>query len=192
MTLPIRPSQGGFLRPFGTAWFIIEFLKGNGPEGSKRIDPEVGAPMTDIHYEYKSALHRAHARDAVEREEAARIRRGQPAFTEEEYRRLLEYYLERIPYKELKMRYASFTRYFGHLKRLGWVKETGETEPSAIQEPAPGIVNPQGRPRVYYHLTDAGWKATLAEISNPVRTLYPHFDSAYFKEKRKAHVYARY
>lgn len=80
--------------------------------------------MTDIHFEYKSALHRAHARDVVEREEERRIRRGQPAFTEEEYRERLEYYLGRIPYKELKMRYASFTRYFGHLKRLGWVEET--------------------------------------------------------------------
>ncbi|GAJ23685.1 unnamed protein product, partial [marine sediment metagenome] len=132
---------------------------------SKRIDPAEGAPMTDIHFEYKNALHRAHARDAVERQEEARIRRGLPAFTEEEYREWLEHYLTHIPYKELKMRYASFTRYFGHLKRLGWVEETGKTEPSAIQEPAPGIVNPQGRPRVYYCLTDAGWKALLAEIS---------------------------
>ena len=187
MAVAIRPERGGFLRPFGTAWFIVEFLKGNGPEGSKRIDPEAGAPMTDIHYEYKNALHRAHARDAAEREEARRIRRGLPAFTEEEYRRLLEYFLERIPYKELKMRYSSFTRYFGHLKRLGWVEETGRTEPSAIQDNYPAAPS-----RVFYRLTAAGWKAPLAEISNPVRTLYPHFDSAYFKEKKKLHVYARY
>ena len=32
-------------------------------------------------------------------------------------------YLSRIPYKLTKMRYSSFTRYFGHLKRLGWVTE---------------------------------------------------------------------
>ena len=187
MVTAVRPERGGFLRPFGTAWFIIEFLKGNGPEDSKRIDPEVGAPMTDIHYEYKSALHRAHARDAVEREEARRIRRGLPAFTEEEYQRLLEYYLERIPYKELKMRYSSFTRYFGHLKRLGWVEPTGKIEPSAIQDDYPPAPS-----RVFYRLTAAGWKAPLAEISNPIRTLYPHFDSAYFKEKKKLHIYARY
>jgi len=105
-----------------------------------KIDPAEGAPMTDIQYEYKSALHRAHARDAVEREEAARIRRGLPAFTEEEYRERLAFYLERIPYKELKMRYANFTRYFGHLKRLGWVEESGKTEPSAVQEPAPVLL----------------------------------------------------
>jgi len=49
--MELRPTTGGFLRPFGTAWFIIEFLKGNGPEDSKRINPEIGAPMTDIHDE---------------------------------------------------------------------------------------------------------------------------------------------
>jgi len=121
----IRPQQGGFVRPFSTAWFIIEFLKGNSPEGSKRIEPDVGATMTDIHFEYKSALHRANARDRVEKEEEKRIREGKTAFTEEQYDERLQYYLSRIPYKLLKMRYSSFTRYFGHLKRLGWVEPTG-------------------------------------------------------------------
>jgi len=137
--------------------------------------------MTDIHYEYKSALHRAHARDAVEREEEGRIKRGLGAFTEEEYAERLEYYLSRIPYKLLKMRYSSFTRYFGHLKRLGWVKETGKTEPSAIQEdypPAP--------PRVYYHLTDAGKKASIAEVSDPVMTLY-HYSREQRSAKRRSY-----
>jgi len=41
--------------------------------------------MTDIHFEYKSALHRAHARDTVEREEEKRIKRGKSAYTEEGY-----------------------------------------------------------------------------------------------------------
>ena len=57
--------------------------------------------MTDIHLEYKSALHRAHARDAVEREEERRIRRDKPAYPEE-YQERLNYYLSRIPYKLLK------------------------------------------------------------------------------------------
>ena len=184
MVIAVRPQVGGFLRPFGCAWFIVEFLKGNRPEGSKRIDPSEGAPMTDMHAEYKAALHQAHARDAVEREEERRIRRGLPAFTEEEYRERLGYYLERIPYKLTKMRYSSFTRYFGHLKRLGWVKETGKTEASGLQDyypPAPS--------RVYYRLTDAGWKATLAEVSNPLRLLYPHFNDEYYREKRRNHHY---
>jgi hypothetical protein len=174
--LEIRPQQGGFVRPFGTAWFIIDFLKGNSPEGSKRVDSNVGATMTDIHFEYKSALHRANARDTVEKEEENRIREGRKAFTEEQYDERLQYYLSRIPYKLLKMRYSSFTRYFGHLKRLGWVEPTGKTEPSTIQQdypPAP--------PRVYYRLTEAGWEASMAEISDPVMTLYH-----YSREQRSA------
>ena len=187
MVTEIRPIQGGFLRPFGTAWFIIEFLKGNAPEESLKIDPRAGAPMCDICAEYKSALHRAHARDAVDREMERQIRRGGAAYTEDEYAERFAYYLNRIPYKLLKMRYSSFTRYFGHLKRLGWVKETGKTEPSAIQDSYP-----PGPARVYYRLTAAGRKASLVEISNPVRTLYPQFDSAYARTKRKARQYARY
>ncbi len=81
----IRPDQGGFLRPFGCAWFVIEFLKGNAPENSKKIDPEAGAPMVDILAEYKTALLRAFAQDAVEKEEEKRIKKGGVAFTEEEY-----------------------------------------------------------------------------------------------------------
>lgn len=184
MELLLRPGQGGFLRPFGTAWFIREFLLGNGPEGSKRIDPEIGAPMTDIHYEYKSALHRAHARDVVEREEEKRIKGGQPAFTDEKYAERLEYYLARVPYKELKMRYASFTRYFGHLKRLGWVEETGKTEPSAIQDDYPPAPS-----RVYYRLTNAGWKATISEISDPIMTLY-HYSREQRSAKRHSYIRA--
>jgi len=172
----LRPVLGGFIRPFGCGLFIIDFLKGNGPEDSKRIDPDIGAPMTDIHFEYKSALHRAHARHAVEKEEERRIKKGRPAFSEREYADRLQYFLSRIPYKLLKMRYSSFTRYFGHLKRLGWVTETGKTEPSAIQDyypPAPS--------RVFYRLTGAGWTASMAEISDPVMTLYQ-----YSREQRSA------
>lgn len=139
--MDLRPTTGGFLRPFGTAWFIIEFLKGNGPEDSKRVDPDIGAPMTDIHFEYKSALHRAHARDSVEREEERRIREGGPAYTEEEYAERLGYFLSRIPYKLLKMRYSSFTRYFGHLKRLGWVEETNWNKSRAVGAALRGVPN---------------------------------------------------
>ena len=62
MALDIRPTRGGFLRPFGCGWFIREFLMGNGPEGSRVIDPEQGAAQADINYEYKEALARATAR----------------------------------------------------------------------------------------------------------------------------------
>ena len=181
--MELKPTNGGFVRPFGAAWFIMEFLKGNGPQDSKRIDPQAGAPMTDIHFEYKSALHRAHARDSVERAEERRIIKGQPAYTEEEYNERLEYYLSRIPYKLLKMRYSSFTRYFGHLKRLNWVIESGKIERSAFQDdypPAP--------PRVYYRLTEAGKKAPAAEVSDPVMTLY-HYSRA--QRSAKSGLYTR-
>ncbi len=184
MAVAVRPGQGGFLRPFGTAWFIIEFLKGNGPEDSRRIDPAEGAPMTDIHFEYKSALHRAHASDAAVREEEERARREKRLISPERIEAMTEFYLARIPYKELKMRYASFTRYFGHLKRLGWVEETGKTEPSAIQDDYPPAPS-----RVFYRLTDTGKKATMPEISDPVMTLYN-----YPRAQRSAKVrsYARF
>lgn len=84
MTIPLRPPIGGFLRPFGCAWFITEFLKGNGPEGSCKIDPDIGAPMVDIHYQYKTALHRAYAEDAVAWNEEERRRKKLPPFTVEE------------------------------------------------------------------------------------------------------------
>ena len=74
------------------------------------------------------------------------------------------------------MRYFSFTRYFGHLKRLGRVEETGKTEPSAIQDDYPPAPS-----RVFYRLTDAGWKASMVEISDPVMTLYQ-----YSREQRSA------
>lgn len=180
--LPLNPNQGGFFRPFGTGWFITEFLKGHGPEGSKKINPKTGAPMTDIHFEYKSALHRAHARDIVEREEERRIRRGKPAYTEEEYNERLDHFLSKIPYKLYKMRYSSFTRYFGHLKRLGWVKESGQTEPSTVQDSYPPAPS-----RVYYRITQKGRKASAKEIADPVQTLYH-----YSREQRSAKRHSYY
>ncbi len=136
----------------------------------------------DIHFEYKSALHRAHARDAVERDEERRIRRGLHAYTEDEYTERLNQYLARIPYKLFKMRYASFTRYFGHLKRLGWVEETGETEPSTFQDDYSAAPS-----RVFYRLTDAGWKATPDQIADPLITLYH-----YSREQRSAKRHSYY
>ena len=40
--LPLRPARGGFLRPFGCGWFIREFLLGYAPNGSPRIDLQIG------------------------------------------------------------------------------------------------------------------------------------------------------
>ena len=77
----LRPTKGGFLRPFGCAWFIREFLLGHGPNGSPRIDPSVGSCMTDICFEYKSALMRAWAEDIVAEEEEKRVRKKLPPYS---------------------------------------------------------------------------------------------------------------
>lgn len=176
----LRPVRGGYgLKPFGVAWFVREFLAGRGPQDSKRIDSSRGAPMVDIFEEYKDALLRCHAEDSVARDEEVRLRKKLPPFTVEEAEERLRYYFDRIPYKFVRMKYSSFTRFFGHLKRLGWVTETGEIEASAIQADYPPAPS-----RVYYRLTDAGWKATPEEMSNPIRTLYPNFTKEYYEEKR--------
>jgi hypothetical protein len=106
--MAVRPERSGFIRPFGCAWSVIEFLKGSASEGSKRIGPTKGAPVVDILAEYKSALLRAFDRDTVEREEERRIKKGLGASTEEEYAERLEYYYSRIPYKFTRMRYSTF------------------------------------------------------------------------------------
>ena len=148
MAIAIRPGRGGFLRPFGRAWFIREFLLGHGPEGSPKIDPVRGAPQpqADINYHYKSALVRAIARDRSERIISDMVERGVDV-TEETADRIYQNELRKVPHKYTRMRYHSFLIYFGMLKRLGWVKETGEEESSTAQEPAPGVINPQGQPR---------------------------------------------
>ncbi len=185
MVTTIRPERGGFLRPFGCGWFIREYLLGNGPLGSPRIDPEVGAPMVDIHDSYKTALHVAFANDAAARDQDLRVKRGEPLYTEEEYRNRVEFYLSRIPYRLLKMRYSSFTRYFGHLKRLGWVEETGETEPSELQE-----YYPPAPPRVYYRLTPAGREASEVDWSDPLIALY-NYTRAQRSAKRRIYLTRR-
>lgn len=180
--MDIKPVLGGSIRPFGAGWFIMEFLKGHAPEGSARIDPAVGSTMSDIHAAYKDGLFRANARDMVDKEEELRIKKGGHAFNEEEDEMWFEYYLRKIPYKFLKMRYSSFARYFGHLKRLGWVEATGRTEPSAIQDyypPAPS--------RVFYRLTEAGSKATPTAISDPLMALY-HYSRAQRSAKSRRYT----
>jgi len=54
----MSPLTSRFRRPWGTAWFIIEFLKGNGPAGSAAIDPAVGASLDGIYQEYKAGQQR--------------------------------------------------------------------------------------------------------------------------------------
>ena len=177
MAIEIRPSRGGFLRPFGCGWFIREFLLGKGPEGSRVVDPQQGAPQADINYEYKEALARATARERAERIISRMVISGADV-TEEQAERIYEREMKRISRKFTHMRYHSFLMYFGVLKRLGWVEVTSETEPSAIQDNYP--LAPQ---RTYYRLTKKGIEAGDEFWSNPLFTLYPEIGPSHMKRQ---------
>lgn len=177
MELELRPTRGGFLRPFGCGWFIREFLLGNGPEGSRVIDPQQGAPQADINYEYKEALARATARDRAERAISKMVVAGKDV-TEEQAERIYERELKRVSRKFTHMRYHSFLMYFGVLKRLGWVEEAGRTEPSSIQENYPPAPE-----RTYYRLTKEGVEAGDEFWSNPLFTLYPEVGPSHMKKQ---------
>jgi len=164
---PLRPARGGFLRPFGCGWFIREFLLGQGPNGSPRLDPAVGAPQADVFYHYKTTLLKAVALDRATRQEERQARREKRAISPESIERLTERYLARIPHKSTSCRYHSFVVYFSNLQRLGWVEPTGKEEPSAFQDHYP-----PGPPRKYFRLTKAGREAGDAAWSNPHLALY--------------------
>lgn len=165
--LPVRPTRGGFLRPFGCGWFIREFLLGHGPHGSPVIDPDAGAPQCDIFHYYKMALLRETAQDRATREEERRARHEKRLISPENIERLSERYLARMPYKSSACRYHSFVVYFANLQRLGWVEFSGREEPSSFQEHYAA-----GQPRRYYRLTMAGMVAPLAAWANPFSALY--------------------
>ena len=175
MTLDIRPTRGGFLRPFGCGWFIREFLLGNGPEGSRVINPNYGAAQSDINFEYKEALARATARERAEKLISRMVVSGVDV-TEEMAEDLYQRQLKKISRKFTHMRYHSFLVYFGVLKRLGWVETTGQTEASAIQ-----AYYPPASDRIYYRLTQAGKEADDELWSNPLFTLYPEIGSNHMK-----------
>ena len=175
MTLDLKPTRGGFLRPFGCGWFIREYLLGNGPEGSTKINPDRGSAQADINFEYKEALARATARERAERIISRMVLSGADV-TEEEADLIYERELKRISRKFTHMRYHSFLMYFGVLKRLGWVETTEESQPSAIQDnypPAPS--------RTYYRLTEKGTVASEELWSNPLFTLYPEIGPSHMK-----------
>jgi hypothetical protein len=167
MVETLKPTRGGFLRPFGCGEFIRDFLLGKGPHGSPRIDPRIGAPQAEIFYHYKTALLRAIALDRATREEERRARREKRPIRPEEIERLTERYLAHLPYKTTSCTYHSFVVYFSNLQRLGWVEPTGKEEPSAFQDHYPA-----GPSRKYFRLTRAGREAPDAAWSNPFSALY--------------------
>lgn len=167
MTELLRPTRGGFLRPIGCGQFIKEFLLGNGPFGSPKINPDIGAPKTDICFQYKTALLKATAMDRATRHEEKLAKRQKRTINPENIERLFERYLARLPYKTTSCRFQSFNVYFSNPQRLGWVEFTGREEPSAFQEnysPGPS--------RRYFRLTKAGREASDEAWSNPQYALY--------------------
>jgi hypothetical protein len=144
---------------------------GEGPEGSPRIDSDVGAPIEDIRSAYKAALLRSHAEDMV----ALAMEKGVELSLDEA--------LRRIPQRLTKMRSHSFYRYFHLLKQLGWVEATGEEEgsfmggmPGARVERTPKgttmVEVPQ--PRRYYRLTARGKEAPDIAWSDPLQAIYAY------------------
>ena len=167
MAESLKPARGGFLRPFGCAWFIWQFLLGNGPHGSPSIDPEVGACQADIFHHYKVAIIRATAIDRATRAEEIMAKRQKRRIDPENIERLTKKYLNLMPYKAQGCRFHSFVVYFSTLQRLGWVEPTGREERSSFQD----HYRP-GPPRRYFHLTDAGRAAPETAWKNPCRILY--------------------
>ena len=167
MVEPLMPTRGGFMRPFGCGEFIREFLLGNGPNGSPRIDPTVGAPQADVFHHYKVALMKATAVDRATRVEEKRARREKRPINPDNIEKLAERYLARMPYKAQGCRFHSFVVYFSTLQRLGWVEATGQEEPSSFQEHYP-----PGQPRKYFRLTKAGREASDVAWANPHLALY--------------------
>jgi hypothetical protein len=167
VTLPLKPARGGFLRPFGCGQFIRDFLLGNGPYGTPRIEPNVGSPQADIFHHYKMALMRATAMDRATRAEEKRARKAKQPINPDNIEKLAEKYLARMPYKAQGCRFHSFGVYFSNLQRLRWVKATGREESSAFQKHYP-----EGQPRKYFRLTKKGREASDDDWSNPHRALY--------------------
>jgi len=163
----LKPVRGGFLRPFGCGWFIREYLLGKGPYDSHKIDPDVGAPQTDLFNQYKLALMRVTALDRATRVEEKKASREKRSISPDNIESLAERYFSRMPYKTQGCRFHSFIVYFSNIQRLGWVEATGQEEFSEFQDHYP-----PGPPRRYFRLTKAGWEADDAAWKNPLRTLY--------------------
>ncbi|MEA4879688.1 hypothetical protein SDC9_35259 [bioreactor metagenome] len=176
MVIRLAPTRGGFLRPFGCGWFIREYLLGNGPEGSRKVDPKRGAPQADINFEYKEALARATARERAERIISNMVVKGADV-TEEEAEKIYQRELKRVSRKFTHMRYHSFLMYFGVLKRLEWVEVTKQTEASTMQDNYPSAPE-----RTYYRLTKKGIDSEDELWSNPLFTLYPDIGPSHMKK----------
>jgi hypothetical protein len=170
MTLPLRPRRGGFSKPFRCGEFIRDFLMGAAPYDTLRINPDIGAPQSEIFKQYKLSLIREISLDrATEFEEKIARKKGR-AISPDEIEELAAKYLARIPYKTIACRFHSFVVYCSDLQKLGWIEPSGVVEPSKFQ----GRYSP-GPPRKYFRLTKAGREASKDAWRNPHRALYGRY-----------------
>ena len=102
--MELKPNKGGFLRPFGCGWFIREYLLGNGPAGSIKIDPTLGDCQSDICYQYKEAIARATAQTRAEKVISDMVVNGTDV-TEEKPKRFIQRELKKVSRKFTHMRY---------------------------------------------------------------------------------------
>jgi hypothetical protein len=167
LTLPLRPKLGGFVRPFGCGLFIRDFLLGNGPHGSMKINPEEGAPQADIFFHYKNALRRATAVDKGAKAEEKRAKKQNRRINPDNIEKLTALYLARLPYKGFSCRAHSFNTYFSTINKLRWVEFTGKEMPSSFQDHYL-----LAQPRKYFRITQQGREASDDDWANPHRALY--------------------
>lgn len=167
MALPLRPSRGGFLRPFHTGHFIRDFLMGNAPFGSPVIDPVTGAPQADVFHYYKFARLEFTVMDRATAQEERLAKLKKKAISPANIEKIAERMRERTPWKSNGCRYHSFVTYFSNLQRLGWVEESGVEEHSSLQDHYP-----EGQPRKFYRLTAAGMAADERAWADPYAALY--------------------
>jgi len=167
MAEALRPARGGFLRVIGCGQFVREFLAGRGPLGSPSIDPEIGAPQSDMFRSYKLALMRATALDQATRAEEKQARLEKRSIDPDVIEKLTGVYLSRMPYKTRGCRWHSFIVYLSTIQRLKWIEPSGYEEPSSFQDH-----HPPGPPRRYFRLTTAGREASDQAWRNPHRALY--------------------
>jgi hypothetical protein len=132
-----------------------------------KIDSEIGAPQATIFREYKLALMTATALDlAIGLEERAAHKEGRP-INPENIDLITRRLFDRMSYKAHGCRYHSFVIYFSMLQKLLWVEPTGQEETSEFQDNYP-----QGQPRKYFRITEAGKYAGNDDWANPHKTLY--------------------
>jgi hypothetical protein len=133
------------------------------------IEPEIGAPQADIFYQYKQALRRVTAEDRAVRQEEKSAKKAKRSIAPDNIETLAKKYLERLPYKSRGCRYHSFVTYFSTLQKLGWVEPSGVVEASAFQ-----ANYPQGKPRIYFRLTEKGKSAPDYLWADPRKALYSY------------------